>query len=172
MKSACEGEDETGDGVNEMVIEYETDEEEFENSGNHGILLGGSRLDTTPAVPAQVQVTDKCKNTAKRDVSAVPRGKKRKVPTKEYNLGCLTLWWNRMVREGLKERLGRERMARDKRKFQEMLKMSKERSGNLVLTPDRNSDLTENDVTTAWSCENDVMIHGWPLTQSSPSNND
>ena len=34
LKSACEGEDETGDGVNEMVIEYETDEEEFENSGN------------------------------------------------------------------------------------------------------------------------------------------
>ena len=71
-----------------------------------------------------------------------------------------------------KERLGRERMARDKRKFKEMLKMSKERREIQVLTPEDNSDLTENDATTPRSCENDAMIHGWTLTQSSPSNND
>ena len=34
-----------------MISQYETDEEEFESSGNPVILPGGSRLDTTPAVP-------------------------------------------------------------------------------------------------------------------------
>ena len=50
-----------------------------------------------------------------------------------------------MVREGLKEekeRLGRERMARDKRKFKEMVKMSEERREIQVLTPEDNSDLS------------------------------
>ena len=46
------------------------------------------------------------------------------------------------------------------------------RSGNLVLTPDKNSDLTENDVTTTRRCENDSLITRWPLTESSPCNND
>ena len=139
------------------------------------ILPGGSRLDTTPAVPAQVQVTDKCKNTAKRDVSAVPGVSKKKNPTKEYNLGYFTLWWNRMVREGMKEekeRWGMERMTRDKRKLKEMLMMTKDRRESQALAPEVNSDFTENDVTTARSYENDEMIHGWPLTRSSPSNND
>ena len=80
-----------------------------------------------------------------------------------------------MVREGLneeKERLGREMMGRDKRKLKEMLTMTKDRRESQALTPEVKSDFTENDVTTTRSYENDRMIHGWPLTRSSPLNND
>ena len=78
-----------------------------------------------------------------------------------------------MVREGMKEeteRLGMERMARDKRKLKEMLMMTKDRRDSRALTPEVISNFTENDVTTAQSYANDKMMHGWPLTRSSPSN--
>ena len=80
-----------------------------------------------------------------------------------------------MVWEGLKEekeRLGRERMASDKRMLREMLNMSKDRRGPQVLTPEEISKLNEKDVTTKRSYENDEMISRWPLTKSSPPNND
>ena len=50
MKTACEEDDENGDGVIGMEVVYETDEEEFEREDKPVILPGGSRLDTTPAV--------------------------------------------------------------------------------------------------------------------------
>ena len=136
---------------------------------------GGSRLDTNPAVAVHAQVAVKSNNTTKRIVLTMPGVSKKKNPTKEYNLGYFTLWWNRMVREGMKEeteRLGMERMARDKRKLKEMLMMTKDRRDSRALTPEVISNFTENDVTTAQSYENDRLINGWPLTSSSPSSND
>ena len=106
-----DGKAEVDTEVKEMEARYETDEEEFSREDPLGILPGGSRLDTTPAVPAvpkQQQGTLKRKNTAKRNVTAPPKISKRPDRNRDYNLGYFNLWWSRMEREGLKEE--RERL--------------------------------------------------------------
>ena len=52
LKTVCEEDAEKGDGGMETETMYETDEEEFTSTAKPSILPGGSRLDTTPAVPA------------------------------------------------------------------------------------------------------------------------
>ena len=75
---------------------YETYEEEFTSTVNPSILPGGSRLDTTPAVPAQDPRLGKCIKAEKQKVLATVRN--------NYNLTYFNLWWRRMLREGEKER--------------------------------------------------------------------
>ena len=43
LKITCEGEDETGDRVSEVMAQYETDKGEFESGGNPVILPGGKQ---------------------------------------------------------------------------------------------------------------------------------
>ena len=71
----CEEDDERGEGGNDADAEtmYETDEEEFTGAVNTNILPGGSRQDTTPAVPVQEPGPGKCERAAKRNVSVKPK---------------------------------------------------------------------------------------------------
>ena len=95
--------------VETVVKVIEADLEEFSRKDPLGILPGGSRPDTTPAVPAipavhkHHQVTVKRRNIAKRNVTAAPRSFKRPTRNRDFNLGYFNLWWNRMEREGQKE---------------------------------------------------------------------
>ena len=73
LKTVCEEDAEKGDGGMETETMFETDEEEFTSTAKPSILPGGSRLDTTPAVPALDRGPGKCRKTAKRKVSAKER---------------------------------------------------------------------------------------------------
>ena len=126
MKAASEEDDEHGDGVRGTEVHYETDEDEFEREEEPVILPGGSRLDTTPAVPVQNLRAGKSRNTAKRNVLAVPRRTSGTVPAQEYHLGFFNLWWSRMLREGMKEekeRVRKEMEFMNKKRFKLLLKV-------------------------------------------------
>ena len=110
---------------------YETDEEEFTSTNKPSILPGGSRLDTTPAVPALDRGPGKCRKTAKRKVLAKERC--------SYNLAYFNLWWRRMLREGEKdekERAQRESMTRRKETVRKKILMRKEKRGKTALLSD------------------------------------
>ena len=53
LKTVCEEDVEKGEGAVEDETMYETDKEEFTRAVNPSILPAESRLDATPAVPAQ-----------------------------------------------------------------------------------------------------------------------
>ena len=128
LKTVCEEDAEEGDGGIETETVYETDEEECSNTANPSILPGGSRQDTTPAVPALDREPGKCRKAAKRKVSA-----KEKC---SYNLAYFNLWWRRMLREGEKEekeRAQREGAVRRKETVKRRILMRKERRNKTAL---------------------------------------
>ena len=138
---------------NEVVM-YETDEEEF--TPRPSILSGGSRLDTTLAVPAQHQEPSKSRKTSKPTKTVHPR---RNNQTQEYSLAFFTLWWSRMVREGAKDALEIKRKEEDSThewKLREMMAYNINKKD----VPVQRMDMTD--------CSNtnihEKMINGWPLT--------
>ena len=139
----CEEDDERGEGGDDADAEtkYETDEEEFTSAVNTNILPGGSRQDTTPAVPVPGPGPGNCKRAAKRNVSVTSKC--------NYNLAYFNLWWSRMHREGVKEEKERaqsEEASRRKERLRRMLtrrktallsKVTKEKKlNNQMLTED------------------------------------
>ena len=84
LKTVHEEDDERGEGAGEQEVVYETDEEEF-------MLPGRSRpgSTTTQAASVLAAVTKR-----KRSRTSKQRG---------YQLAYFTLWWSRMLREGVKE---------------------------------------------------------------------
>ena len=84
LKTVHEEDDERGEGAGEQEVVYETDEEEF-------MLPGRSRPGSTTTQAASV-------------IEAVPKRKRSRTSKQRgYQLAYFTLWWSRMLREGVKE---------------------------------------------------------------------
>ena len=107
--------DEDGEGDGKVNDQYATDEKEFMGMEVcvSDILLGGSRLDTTPAVTVPPPVLDKgtgrVENTAKHYMSVTRRIRKKTAHNQGYQLAFFNLWCNRMDREGQKEGRAKEK---------------------------------------------------------------
>ena len=82
LKTVHEEDVERGEGAGGQDVVYETDEEEF-------MLPGRSRPGSTQTASV---------------VEAVPKRKRsRTLKQRGYQLAYFTLWWSRMLREGVKE---------------------------------------------------------------------
>ena len=113
LKVVREGEDESG----VMVPEYETDEDEFDRGEGHSILPGGSRQDTTLAVPATPPAIVRRVGKMKRS-----DGQRQCQSNSGYpnsSLGYFSLWWGRMEREAVKDVVGKQEKLKESERYRQ-----------------------------------------------------
>ena len=151
----------------EQAVEYETDEDEFDGGAEPSILPGGSRPDTTLAVPAMgrqaaLDTRPEVLNSVIHQSTATfapvmtvkkSRVKRMNVKWTGYFLGYFSLWWNRMEREARRDK---------EERVKEEMRHGHERRLRLMLDigPGTRVDMADDNTTNEMNFGNDCAKDG------------